>query len=76
MTETDALAELRRLMGDDTLKRVLRRLAGEPHRHHKNCVHNLPADEQIALRGRDREWWEAVGLPEPVVIDSSQWETE
>ena len=67
------IAKLRELMGDDGLRRVLKRLHGEPHRHHKNCIHNLPADEQIALRGRTREWWEAMGLLEPVVIDSSQW---
>ena len=64
---------LRELMGDDVFDRVMKRLSGAPHRHHKDCIHNLPADEQIALRGRTREWWEAMGLPEPIVIDPSQW---
>ena len=73
---SDEIAKLRELMGDATFKRVLKRLHGEPHRHHKDCIHNLPADEQIALRGRTREWWEAMGLAEPVVIDSSQWEPD
>lgn len=69
---SNPFTKLRELIGDDAYKRVGERLAGEPHRHHKDCTHNLPADEQIALRGRTREWWEAMGLPEPVVIDSSQ----
>ena len=60
--------------GVDAMERVKKRLAGEPHTHHKDCIHNLSADEQIALRGRTREWWEKVGLPEPIVIDPSQWE--
>jgi len=53
--------------------RVQARLRGEGHRHHKDCIHNLPADEQIAWRGKTREWWAAVGLPEPTVITPEQW---
>jgi hypothetical protein len=54
--------------------RVLARLAGEPHRHHRDCIHNLTPDEQIAARGRTREWWEAMGLPIPEQITPDQWE--
>ena len=67
---------LKERFGEEAIERVKRRLDGEPHRHHKDCIHNLPADEQIALRGRTREWWEAMGLPEPTVIDPSQWEKQ
>lgn len=73
MSTLDPIAMLREQMGEKAFKRVMDRLDGKPHRHHKDCIHNLPADEQISLRGRTREWWEAMGLPEPVVIDSSQW---
>lgn len=54
--------------------RVLARLGGEPHRHHRHCIHNLTPDEQIGLRGRTREWWEAMGLPEPKQITPDEWE--
>ena len=57
-------------------KRVQRRLAGHPHRHHADCIHNLSPDEQIALRGRDREWWLAMGLPIPEQITPDQWEAD
>lgn len=53
---------------------VQARLRGEPHRHHKDCIHNLTPDEQIALRGRTRKWWLAMGLPEPVQITPDEWE--
>jgi hypothetical protein len=52
---------------------VQRRLAGEPHRHHSRCIHNLPPNEQIALRGKTSEWWEAMGLPIPMQIKPDQW---
>jgi hypothetical protein len=53
---------------------VQRRLAGGPHVHHAACIPNLPPDEQIALRGRTREWWEAMGLRIPEQITPDQWE--
>lgn len=55
---------------------VQARLRGEAHHHHKDCIHNLPPDEQIALRGRTREWWKGMGLPEPVQITPDDWEEE
>jgi hypothetical protein len=54
--------------------RIARRLNGEPHRHHQHCIHNLTPDEQIAMRGRTREWWEAVGLALPVQITPEDWD--
>jgi hypothetical protein len=56
--------------------RVRDRLAGEPHRHHAECIHNLTPDEQIRLRGRTRPWWEAMGLPEPTQITPAEWEAD
>jgi hypothetical protein len=66
----DALAES--LLSNE---HVQRRLGGEPHRHHPDCIHNLPPDEQIALRGRTCAWWEAMGLAVPVQITSADWGT-
>ena len=54
--------------------RVQARLSGEPHRHHERCIHNLTPDEQIARRGRTREWWLRMGLPDPVQITPAEWE--
>lgn len=62
---------------DDILKndRVQRRLAGEPHQHHSECIHNLTPDEQIALRGWTRERWVAMGLEIPSQITPDEWVT-
>jgi hypothetical protein len=60
---------------DDVITRVLGRLAGEPHRHHRDCIHNLSPDEQMAARGRTRQWWTSMGLAEPVQITSDDWES-
>jgi hypothetical protein len=49
------------------------RLDGAPHQHHQGCIHNLTPDQQIAARGRTREWWEAMGLSIPVQITPAEW---
>ena len=67
MSERDVEAMLRD-------SRVQTRLRGEPHRHHKDCIHNLTPDEQIAIHGRTRDWWERMGLPEPAQITPDEWE--
>lgn len=54
--------------------RIQARLRGERHRHHPECIHNLTPDEQITLRGQTREWWERMGLPEPIQITPAEWE--
>lgn len=46
------------------------------HLHHSACIHNLPPEEQIALRGRTVEWWMRVIGPLPGQITPDQWETE
>jgi hypothetical protein len=63
--------ELADLLADPN---VQRRLAGGLHRHHRGCIHNLPPDEQIALRGKTREWWERMGLSIPTQITPDEWE--
>jgi hypothetical protein len=65
-----------RLWADEIMsdRRVARRLSGEPHRHHSGCIHNLTPDEQIAIRGRTRAWWDAMGLAEPVQITPDEWQ--
>lgn len=57
-------------------ERVQRRLNGEPHAHHAKCIHNLPPEQQIAVRGRTVEWWQSMGLPMPEQITPDQWEAQ
>lgn len=45
------------------------------HLHHSDCIHNLPPEEQVALRGRTVEWWTQVIGSLPVQITPDQWET-
>lgn len=49
---------------------------GGRHLHHRDCIHNLPPDEQVRLRGKTVDWWIRVigDLPEQITPD--QWETE
>jgi hypothetical protein len=44
--------------------------------HHRDCIHNLPPEQQVEVRGKTVEWWtEMVGaLPEQITPE--QWETE
>lgn len=46
------------------------------HKHHQGCIHNLPPEEQIAMRGRTVEWWMTVIGPMPVQITPDDWEEE
>lgn len=48
---------------------------GGRHLHHRKCIHNLPPDEQVAMRGRSVEWWTAFVGPMPEQITPDQWET-
>lgn len=51
-----------------------RRFANGRHLHHKDCIHNLPPEEQIAVRGRSVEWWMAIVGSMPEQITPDQWE--
>lgn len=46
------------------------------HLHHRDCIHNLPPEEQIALRGKTVEWWMSIVGTMPVQITPDQWEAE
>lgn len=46
------------------------------HLHHRDCIHNLPPEEQVEMRGRTVEWWMAVHGSMPVQITPDQWECE
>jgi hypothetical protein len=46
------------------------------HLHHRDCIHNLPPERQVEMRGRTVEWWLAVIGPLPEQITPDQWETE
>lgn len=49
---------------------------GGQHLHHSACIHNLPPEEQIRMRGKTVEWWTRMigGLPEQITPD--QWATD
>ncbi|UYP17718.1 hypothetical protein OED52_13660 [Rhodococcus sp. Z13] len=49
---------------------------GGKHLHHRDCIHNLPPEEQIAIRGKTVEWWMAVVGSMPEQITPDQWETD
>lgn len=44
------------------------------HMHHSECIHNLPPEEQIEMRGKTVEWWMAVVGSMPVQITPDEWE--
>jgi hypothetical protein len=46
------------------------------HLHHRDCIHNLPPEEQVRVRGRTIEWWIKVIGPLPEQITPEQWETD
>lgn len=48
---------------------------GGRHLHHSACIHNLPPEEQVALRGWTVDRWERVIGPLPGQITPDQWET-
>lgn len=53
---------------------------GEPHKHHRHCVHNLSAEEQRAVwrrRSPDPWMYELIyGDSEPIVITPDDWEID
>jgi hypothetical protein len=64
-------------LGRDFAKIMAHRDAnGGKHLHHRNCIHNLPPEEQVALRGKSVEWWTTVVGPMPVQITPDEWECE
>ncbi|WP_288336896.1 hypothetical protein [uncultured Gordonia sp.] len=46
------------------------------HLHHRNCIHNLPPEEQVAMRGKSVDWWMTVVGRMPEQITPEQWECE
>ena len=64
--------------GDDLIRQALAFVAHNDwkHFHHRDCIHNLPPEEQVKLRGRTCEWWLRVIGPLPEQITPEQWETE
>ena len=49
---------------------------GGRHLHHRNCIHNLPPEEQVTTRGKTVEWWLKIIGPLPEQITPEQWECE
>ncbi len=58
----------------DMIAALKHRAANGRHLHHKDCIHNLPPEEQIAVRGRSVEWWMALHGSMPEQITPDQWE--
>ncbi|RAJ70292.1 hypothetical protein K378_01457 [Streptomyces sp. Amel2xB2] len=62
----------------DLIIAALRKRAanGGQHLHHRDCIHNLPPEKQVEMRGKTVEWWTRIigDLPEQITPD--QWETE
>ncbi len=49
---------------------------GGRHLHHRDCIHNLPPEKQVTMRGKTVEWWERIVGPLPEQITPARWETE
>ncbi|WP_432679144.1 hypothetical protein ACRAJ3_09725 [Rhodococcus pyridinivorans] len=65
--------DIQNLMGAALRKRAAQ---GGKHLHHRDCIHNLPPEEQITIRGKTVEWWMAMVGSMPEQITPDQWETE
>jgi len=61
----------------DIAAAVLRKRAenGGRHLHHRDCIHNLPPEKQIVMRGKTVEWWQRMIGELPEQITPEQWET-
>lgn len=49
---------------------------GGRHLHSSSCIHNLPPEQQIEMRGKTVEWWMTVIGSMPEQITPAQWEAE
>lgn len=67
-------------MPDDIENKVVaalaHRLENGRHLHHRHCIHNLPPEEQVALRRRTPEEYVAIHGEMPVQITPNDWECE
>lgn len=79
------MGELRQEWIENSIGFALDRImSGEPHRHHRACVHNLSREEQLAMRKRrsdGTEWSDEemaiLKLDQGVVvITPADWEIE
>ena len=68
-------------MSDKTVEELMttalkHRFANGRHLHHRDCIHNMPSEDQIAMRGKTVEWWMAFVGSMPEQITPGQWECE
>jgi len=56
---------------------LLKRAAnGWEHLHHRDCIHNLPPEQQVQMHGKTVDWWQKMIGPLPEQISPDQWQTE
>lgn len=62
----------------DVVAAALRKRAenGGQHLHHSACIHNLPSEEQIRMRGKTVDWWTRIVGELPEQITPEQWVTD
>ena len=46
------------------------------HLHSSSCIHNLPPEDQIEMRGKTIDWWMKVIGRMPEQITEADWEQE
>lgn len=63
-------------MEEKVMVALRHRLANGRHLHHRDCIHNMPPEEQVAMRGKSVEWWTKMVGPLPVQITPDDWECE
>jgi hypothetical protein len=49
---------------------------GGRHLHHEGCIHNLPPEDQIEMRGSNVDWWMRVVGTMPEQITPDDWESQ
>jgi hypothetical protein len=54
----------------------MRATNGGYHLHHRDCIHNLPPEQQVTARGKTVDWWTRVIGALPVQITPEQWQTD
>jgi hypothetical protein len=60
----------------DIVGSVVARSLARGHQHHRACIHNMPPEEQVQMRGRTVESWLAIHDRLPTQITPADWTVE